>query len=98
MTLYTEITYDELISNGPGCFHEQFRNGYTLVTHEHGLRKWFRKGRLHHKYGPALLTTDGFTQWILDGVQYRTNESFRFAAGLSEEEMLAIVIKHGNVE
>ena len=51
-------------------------------------------GELHCSTGPALVTENGQSWWV-HGTCTRTREEFQARSGCSDEEFLAVVLRHG---
>ena len=62
-----------------------------------GDQNWYKNGRPHRTDGPSDVYIGGLSWWI-NGQSYHNNQSFQKAAKLSDEDMLAIVLKYGNVK
>jgi hypothetical protein len=54
-------------------------------------------GKTHRDDGPALTWENGEQCWYIRNVKYYTNAEYQEAAGISDEDMLAMVLKYGNV-
>jgi hypothetical protein len=52
---------------------------------------------LHRTDGPAYIEVGGYMLWWVNRVCYHDNKSFQEAAGISDEDMLAMILKYGNV-
>jgi hypothetical protein len=66
---------------------------------DNGTKFWFNKNRhWHREDGPALIYNNGDQAWYINNFRHRDNKSFQSAAGISDEDMIAIVLKYGNVE
>ncbi len=53
----------------------------------------------HRLDGPAITYKNPDEKfWVVNGRDYASNKSFQLAAGLSDEDMLAIVLKYGDIE
>jgi hypothetical protein len=63
-----------------------------------GYQEWYRNGEWHRTDGPAVTYYDGTQTWFIDGTLYFNNKSFQKAANLSDEDMLTMILKYGNVE
>jgi hypothetical protein len=48
--------------------------------------------------GPAVIHIDGYKSWWINDKIYCDNKSFQKAAGITDEDMIAIVLKYGNVK
>ena len=78
----------------------------TLVAHREDGPAIIKPGKyqawcLHDKYhridGPAIMYNDGRKFWWVDGFVVDNNEDFRIQANISEEALLVMVLKYGNV-
>jgi hypothetical protein len=72
-----------------------------------GTQYFIKNDKLHCLDGPAIVYSalacsewPGFGQysWYINDKQYYDNEEFQEAAKLSDEDMLAMILKYGNVE
>jgi hypothetical protein len=64
-----------------------------------GNQRWYdENGQYHRTDGPAVILHNNVKRWYLNGHRYYDNKSFQLAADLSDEDMIAIVLKYGNVE
>jgi uncharacterized protein YfaQ (DUF2300 family) len=62
-----------------------------------GADMWINEQRqLHRQGGPAYILEE-HKEWWINGTRYYNNKSFQKAANLSDEDMIAIVLKYGNV-
>jgi hypothetical protein len=70
----------------------------------HGIDKfgnqyWYNENNnLHRINGPSIIWVGGTQTWWINGVVYYTNSSFQRAAGITDEDMLAMILTYGNVE
>jgi hypothetical protein len=80
--------------NEKGQYH---REDGPAVIWENGLQEWYNDGVLHREDGPAVYIT-GHQSWYLNDNQYTDNKTFQLAANLSDEDMLAMILKYGNVK
>jgi hypothetical protein len=66
---------------------------------EYGNQFWRdESGKCHRADGPAYINPDGYQSWWINDKRYCDNKSFQKAANLSDEDMLAIVLKYGDVK
>jgi hypothetical protein len=69
------------------------------VTDGQGTKRWFNKNRkLHREDGPAVIYSDGYKSWWINDKIYISNKYFQEAAGITDEDMTAIILKYGNVK
>ena len=68
-----------------------------LIVGTDGTKCWYVNNRLHRTDGPAVECADGSKSWYVNGKQYGTNKSFQQAANLTDEEMMMLVLKYGNI-
>lgn len=63
-----------------------------------GTEYWLDKNNEFHRVdGPAVMYKNGDNHWYVHGVGVDTNKDYQSLANLSDEDMLVIVIKYGNV-
>jgi hypothetical protein len=67
---------------------------------KHGNQLWQNNAHnLHRIDGPAYIgIKNEYKSWWINGRCYHDNKSFQEAASLSDEDMIAIVLKYGNVK
>jgi hypothetical protein len=66
---------------------------------EYGTQRWYNEKKQYHRTdGPAIIWPDLTCYWYTNGTKYHDNKSFQKAANLSDEDMIAIVLKYGNVK
>jgi hypothetical protein len=53
---------------------------------------------LYRTDGPAVIWSDGYQSWWINDERYLNNKSFQKAAGISDEDMIAMVLKYGDVK
>ncbi len=58
---------------------------------------YFRKN-YHRLDGPAIIYYNGITRWFINGTMFTDDKSYQIAAGLSDEDMIAIILKYGSVK
>jgi hypothetical protein len=66
-----------------------------------GSESWWINGKLHRTDGPAILSSDvndDWKEWYINNKRCHDNKSFQEAAGISDEDMTAIILKYGNVK
>lgn len=79
-----------------------YQDGYLhrldgpAVIRADGSECWFKKGRVHRTNGPAVIEKDE-CRWYINDIQYRNNQSYQGAAKLSDEDMLILVLKYGDI-
>ena len=73
------------------------RTDGPAIDRPDGSREWYVDGKRHRLDGPAIEDADGTIGWWVNGMQYDSNKSFQQAAGLSDERMAMLVLKHGDV-
>ena len=77
----TELDTDNGTSSDDDAFFKVWRN---------------KAGNLHRTDGPAMIVMDQ-NIWFLNGWPYSSNKQFQTAAKLSDEDMLALILKYGDV-
>jgi hypothetical protein len=45
------------------------------ITYPDGSQEWYKDGKVHREDGPAVIETDGYQYWYLNGREY-TKEEF----------------------
>jgi hypothetical protein len=86
-----------VFKNSDGLYHRTDGPAYISPL---GYCAWYNNGVPHREDGPARISyKDGnMYSWIVNGIEYFNNKSFQKAAKLSDEDMIAIVLKYGNIE
>ena len=77
---------------------ELHRTDGPAVLYTDGEQVWYFNGRLHRTDGPAYIGSDGTQELYINGRLCIDNKSYQKAAKLTDEEMLMIKIKYGNVK
>jgi hypothetical protein len=81
--------------NERGQYHRE--NGPAFI-HIDGLQSFWFNGKIHRIDGPAAIWADGYQEWHVNDRRYFDNKTFQETAGISDEDMTAIVLKYGNVK
>ena len=68
------------------------------IIYDNGDLGWARHGRYHRIGGPALVLADGQYRWYIDGILYTDNKINQQASGISDAEMIVIILTYGNVK
>ena len=63
-----------------------------------GDREWLLNGQLHRVDGPAIIWMDGAMLWYLNDRWIKSAKRFQHIAGLSDEAMLLLRIRYGEIE
>jgi len=77
-----------------GSLHRE--DGPAYISHD-GHMEWWQNNKLHRIDGPAVVLTPKNLAWYVVGVAYGTNNDYQQAASITDEEMLAVVLKYGNI-
>ena len=73
------------------------REDGPAVAWSDGAEYWFINGQYHREDGPAYISSSGAKSWYINGKLCTDNKSFQKAANLTDEDMLMINLKYGNV-
>ncbi len=73
-------------------------DGPMCVKWPSGRTSYYLGDIAHRTDGPAIIERDGTQEWFINGIGYYNNQDFQLAAGVSDEDMVAMVIKYGNVK
>lgn len=75
------------------------RIGLPAHIERDGTEHWYVYGRRHRIDGPAIIYPDGRTSWYVDG-GYRITDrkTFQLKSGVSDETLLALILKYGDME
>lgn len=79
---------------GTDTLHRE--DGPAIIKHGH-YEAWCRHNEYDRKDGPAIVYEDGKKFWWVDGFIVDTNEDFRVRANLTEEDLLIVILKYGDV-
>jgi hypothetical protein len=63
-----------------------------------GNQEWYINGRFHRTDGPAIIYFNGMKRWYLYDKRFLDNKSYQKVAGISDEDMTAIILKYGDVK
>jgi hypothetical protein len=66
------------------------------VIYDNGDESWYVHGVRHRSDGPAL-TWHGNTGWFIEGYRHYTYETFQIAGGLSDEHIMVLRLKYGEI-
>ena len=78
-----------------GALHRE--DGPAVISKD-GRKAWCVKGELHREDGPAVIHEDGRAKvWYINGKQCNSSKEYQESANLTNEEMLIIVIKYGDI-
>ncbi len=76
--------------------------GITCCNWPDGCQVWYMDSIMHRTDGPAFIRNinnpSSQVYWYVDGLAYRNNKEYKEASGISDEDMVAMVIKYGNVK
>jgi hypothetical protein len=61
------------------------------------VQQWSKNGKLHRVTGPAIIDLRSHVEWYVDGICCSSNKEFQKLANLSDEDMLVMILKYGNV-
>jgi hypothetical protein len=72
-------------------------DGPAIIYTDSGTEWWFN-GHLHRTIGPTYIDSIRKQEWWINNTQYYDNKSYQDAANLSDEDMLMINLKYGDVK
>ena len=70
----------------------------NISIDQFGNKAWLTDREFHRIGGPAVEWKDGSYSWYINNIRYENNQSYQKAAKLTDEDMLATVLKYGNVK
>lgn len=73
------------------------RDDGPAVIHVDGTVAWYCHGDRHRTDGPAFIGVGGSMSWYLKGIRFRSSWSYQINSGLTDEQMLMMVLKYGSV-
>jgi hypothetical protein len=85
---------NQIWHNKKGQFHRE--DGPAFLS-KNGIQTWWINGDRHRIDGPAFIGIDGTQEWWVSYNRYYDNKSFQQATNLSDEDMIAMILKYGNV-
>lgn len=63
-----------------------------------GAQMWFYRGHKHRIDGPAVIYTHTLEQeWFVNDKLIGDRQSFQLAANITPEQLIAIILKHGDI-
>lgn len=74
------------------------RTDGPAIERADGMVAWWVDGSLHRVDGPATIGPFGRMGWYVHDHQYTNTHEFQQAAGLTDAEMAALVLRYGPVE
>jgi len=80
--------------NSNGQFH---REDGPAIIHHNGYQAWCINGKSHREDGSAVIYSAGYREWWIGNINYTDNKSFQLAANITDEDMLIINLKYGDV-
>jgi len=82
-----------------GLSYTSWPADFTVTVSPNGSKRYRNLRALHRLHGPALIDGYGGRHgWYVNDIRYSNNDSFQRASGISDEEMLVMILKHGNVK
>ena len=72
------------------------RDDGPAKIHPHS-QEWYVNGMYHRIDGPAVISDTGYMAWWMNDRRYTDNASYQKAAGLSDEQMIMMVLEYGDV-
>lgn len=75
-----------------GNFH---RDGGPAITYPSGGTEWWSHGCQHREDGPATITPRKI-EWYLNGERINSMDEYRVLLGLSDEDVIALILKYGD--
>ena len=73
-------------------------DGPALDFPNEKYQAWHIYGKRHRTDGPARVWGDNTYEWWVSGIPYYDNKSYQKAANLTDEDMLMINLKYGDVK
>ena len=70
----------------------------NLVNDNQNQRWYNSNNKLHREDGPAIIYSNGYRGWYINGKKYSENHSFQKVIGITDDQMAAIVAKFGDVK
>ena len=93
MSEYTDITYSDYI-----FVNTRSAVSYHVIDNGLGNEYWLKNNQFHRTDGPARIQPAiNEVSWYIHGKSYHKNKDFQRDAGLSDEDMLTLILKYGNI-
>lgn len=74
------------------------RNGPAVIE-PNGNKRWYSRGIMHRIDGPAAVYVSNLPDiWVVDGRPVNNFREFQEFSGLSDEDILFLKIKYGNIK
>jgi hypothetical protein len=70
----------------------------TSYIDDYGTQEWYINDRFHRTDGPAIIYFNGMKRWYLYGKRFYNNKSYQEAANITDEDMIAMILKYGDVK
>lgn len=74
------------------------REDGPAVIYPNGTEYWYVHGQLHRTTGPAITLNSGATFWYLNNQRITSRALFQEQANLTDEDMIALILKYGDIE
>jgi hypothetical protein len=81
-------------------YHWHRDDGPAVILDNGYYTAWYINGKFHQTDGPARTWNKCNTEheYCINNQWYTDNNSFQEAAGISNEDMIAMILKYGNVK
>jgi hypothetical protein len=76
--------------------YQHHRTDGPAIIRCNGTQIWYINGKKHRVDGPAYIRKDR-NLWYVNSERIYDNKSFQSAANITDEDMLAMILKYGNV-
>lgn len=64
-----------------------------------GTEEWYINGSLHRIDGPAMINAvTGSIRWYINGRWIKSTSEYRFLTNTDDIDMLALILKHGDIK
>lgn len=73
------------------------RVGEPAVIYPNGLKQYYEKDVLHRVDGPAEIMSNGKFNWYIKGLYVRSSYIFQRMTGISDEELMLLILKYGEI-
>lgn len=73
------------------------RENAPAIICTNGSEAWYQHDVLHRVDGPAFTDDVGY-HWYLKGLWIRSAHEFQLKAGLSDEDMMLLLLKYGDIK
>jgi hypothetical protein len=72
-------------------------DGPAVTREDDGYNSWYVSGLRHRLDGPAIEECNGDKLWYITGIRYTNFKDFQKAGNLSDQDMMVLRLKYGEI-